>query len=129
MATTTACDEHEIAFIRTFVEGSRRDRYLELRVTNRTKWLARLPHNLGSELLLDYAIDESVAVVRLAEEGVDSCWMFSESVADDQKSLPVNEGIYRLADLYDFGTIVSFIPGTVACFRAEWAKSAIWLMK
>ncbi|MEQ8847961.1 hypothetical protein [Botrimarina sp.] len=121
-------EEHEIAFMQAFVEKHRQERYLELRVENRKKWLDRLNHMLTNELRSDFIVSEEMAQRMLAEQDVTHAWLFADASDADMAESPLDAALQEI-NRASFGIVGSFIPGRLACFRPEAPSGSILLYR
>jgi hypothetical protein len=114
--------DHEAELIKAFFVPSKRERYLEMisTVKTRRKFVRELAH--FRDLDARYAKQIHVNPIRLAAlltqmHIPDVCWVVSESPDIDGKFMPVSDALSELGR--DMGTFLSFVPGKLAYFENE----------
>jgi hypothetical protein len=124
----TLADEHEIAFITSFVSKPQTKRCLWLRENDRTRWLDRLCHQLQHELRDQFVVSEQIALAAIADKKIKACVVFGDVSQRDKESVSVDEGI-RLVRSSFMAAIGSFVAGRIACLRPEAPSDLIWLLR
>jgi hypothetical protein len=122
--TDRSMDDHELAFIRSFILTEKRKRYLELLPNRkrRGKALARLNHPLDIDFSLAVQVhdyDASSVVALLRSEGAGStCHVIADASEHDGSELSLERAV-EIAYVHQFGIILSCIPGKLAFYKPE----------
>jgi hypothetical protein len=118
-------DEHEKAFVSTFIVSERRERYLTLlgNPKRRNKALDRLSggrdidYSLASEAPT-LCTSESLAVL-LENMGADpTCYVIADASEMDGQHLPLREALWKTR-VHGFGVVVSCVPGRLCFYKPE----------
>ena len=127
-------NEHEAAFVQSFIVPRKRARYLELLSSpkRRRKILERLNHSL--DLDWDFATPDDSATPEMLEASLKkkgaraSCYIVAACTPLDGAILPLTKGV-EVAFLHPFGIVLSCIPGKLAYYKPESPESGAVLCK
>ena len=123
--TSPLTNEHEIAFVSSFIIPERRERYLSLlgNPKRRGKVLNRLNHSQDVDLSLARqmppgCIGESLAVLLEQMGAGETCYVIADASDMDGQTLPLREALWR-ASVHGFGVVVSCLPGRLCFYKPE----------
>lgn len=129
MSSTHAIHEDEAAFVRAFIVRERCERWLTLLAhpKGRRKILDRLNHHHRRELDLRHAREGPSGyqgiLTTLVELGAGSmAHVMADSSDFDGRDLPLREALEAFV-MHPFAVVVSCVPGRLAVFHEEWARS------
>lgn len=119
---------HEIEFIKSFVIKNKQERYLSFvqSKNNYNKFLEILNHRIINEIEKKYISNQ--ADIKQLLNNISICYIISDQKDYNKKELPVIEAL-NIINKAHYGTIISFIPGEVACLKLESPSEIIWLKK
>ena len=122
-----AVNEHEEAFVRSFIVKDRRERYLSLLANpkRRPKLLDRLNHQLD----LDYAFATPIPTRQrnvgdlehlLRQKGAGAmCHVIADASPLDGADLLLHDALERLYGLHQFGVVFCCVAGRLAFYKPE----------
>ena len=118
--------KHETAFVQSFIVPQRRKRYLSKLSSSkhRRSFLDRLNHQLHKDMDGRFIVRES----RSWPDSADRCYIIADEREYDAKLVTVAEAIDAVSSA-QFGIIVSFVPGKLACYKGESPSEVIWLAR
>ena len=121
---------HEIEFIKSFIKKEKQKRYLDF-ITSKSKKSQRkffesLNHKIENEIESKYISNQKDIEFLLTNNS--PCYLISDKSDYNQIELSQENALAIILKIH-FGAIISFIPGKLACFKAESPSDIIWLMK
>jgi hypothetical protein len=123
---------HEEATIRAFVTPSRRTRWLESLASakRRGRFLDRLNHcrDIDERYVTPLPSNADVLAILKSHGAPTTCYVVSADASLDARELPLAEA---LADAQSggWGTLISCIPGRLACYYAECGERRMLLKR
>jgi hypothetical protein len=118
--------EHETAFVQSFINRTRRERYLTKLASrkNRRTFLDRLNHQFHGDLDARYISRDALTW----PDSLNQCYILADDVQFDGKLLSSSEAADAISSA-SFGIVVSFVPGKLACYQDEASSDLIWLKR
>jgi hypothetical protein len=119
-------NEHEVAFVNSFVVPERRARVLELlsRPKSRQKQLDRLNHTpdldprFCAQIASGHQSNSEIERLLRDHGAPDEVYVFSSYPKFDRWCAPLNSAISKVVG-FGFGSIISCLPGQLAYYEGE----------
>jgi hypothetical protein len=117
--------EHETAFVRSFIVPERRERWLAKLDSpkKRVRFLDRLNHQFRNDLDDRFLMDSYAQSPR---KNSPLCYIIADEREYDGKLVSESEA-EDILQAANFGIVVSFVPGRLACYKDEAPSDVIWM--
>jgi len=127
---TEPLNEHELAFIQSFIRRERRERFRSQMASpgKRPRFLNRLNHRFADDLDPRFIVPSHDFTARVLKRPKAACRVIASQAEYDGRSVTAAEAIEILREAM-FGIVVSFVPGKLACYKDEAPADPIWLVR